>query len=574
MFKAVRIFVLLFCLIFSFISAASDSPILQSGERFHAVRAYHGMVATQERVATDVGVSILREGGNAVDAAVASLFALAVTLPRAGNIGGGGFMLLWLQHPKKAIVIDYREVAPLSISPQDFLNNKDELNIYKYTQSYLSSGVPGTVAGLVYAVKHYGHLSLVQDIAPAILLASKGFVVSQGLAIAIDQAQSRLYKDLATRKIFFKQGGVPYRQGDIMRRPDLANTLQLIAKHGDKGFYNGFVADQIVKASDAHGGKITHRDLSTYRVVVRKPIIGHYHGFDIIGAPPPSSGGIIINEMLNILKGFDISKLGFNNADYLHVISEVMNLGFLDRNEFLGDPSFMDIPENRLLSSQHANTLRHSIDVAKHVPAHVRAKQQAARLESRQTTHVSVADKDGNLVSNTYSLNFSFGNAKTIPGTGILLNNTMADFTAHVAIANPFGLLQGEANCIEPGKRPLSSMSPTLLIDHQNNQFIATGSPGGSHILTSVLQQIINMVDFNQGLGTAIVSPRIHSQLWPDKVQVEQGFNSDTLDALRHKGHAVSEVSAMGSLQTVEIRRGVYYGYADPRRIGAKAAGY
>ena len=554
--------------------SAQAAVLFEKNARFHEVKAPHAMVATQEKVATQVGVSILQQGGNAVDATAAVCFVQGLTLPRAGGIGGGGFMLLWLHKLHKAIVIDYRETAPSAATSKVFLSHDGHVDRHKYTQSYLSVGVPGAVAGLSLAIKKYGHLSLAQDIAPAIYLARHGFKVSQGLAAALQAAKPRLAKDVAMHRIFFKANGQVYQQGDVMRRPDLANTYALLAKHGAKAFYTGKIAQKIVHTMQAHGGLMTLDDLKNYKPIIRQPLVGHYRGYTVITVPPPSSGGVTLIEMLNMLEHYNLSHMGFLSARLLHLYIEVMNVAYRDRNIEIGDPAFVKVPVAQLISKAYANKLVKEINLKQHTPAAAISKLKPLVQESHETTQVSVADKQGNLAATTYSLNYSFGNGKAVPGTGILLNNTLADFTAKVGVANPFGLIQGANNLLAPNKRPVSSMTPLMVIAPKGTLMLATGSPGGARIITTVLQFMLDWIDFHTNLATATETPRIHSQLWPDKVFVEQGLSADTLRLLAKMGHVIVPIAAMGSLQTVAIGSGHDYGFADTRRIGASAQGY
>jgi len=541
--------------------------------RFYPAEAQHGMVATASAPASIIGKNILKQGGNAVDAAVAIGFALAVTLPQAGNIGGGGFMLIWQNHKQHAIAIDYREKAPLGATPNMLLDKSNNVNYKVLSTSYLSSGVPGTVAGLVYAENHYGKLGLKRVMAPAISLAQHGFTVPASLAYYLKRYQSRLSRSKATRKVFFHANGQPYAEGETQMRPLLAKTLTLISEKGDRGFYEGDTAKKIAADNLRHGGLITLKDLHAYKVSVVSPITGTYHGYKIMAMPPPSSGGVILVEMLNMLKNAHLSPKDALSAKTDHILAEVMNLAYNDRNTHLGDPQFVTMPLKKLTSQAYANRLYHTINRVKHTPS-AQISTLKATQESHQTTHFSVIDQDGNMVSNTYTLNFGFGNGQMIRGTGILMNNEMLDFTSKPGVANPFGLIESKANIIAPGKRPLSSMTPTFLINNNTHQLLATGSPGGSKIITTVMQFILNYVDFKTNIATATARPRIHSQLWPDALQYEPGISPDTLALLKHMGHHLKPSRTMGALETVARIKARFYGYSDNRRADGKAIGY
>ncbi|MGJ3495137.1 Gamma-glutamyltranspeptidase precursor [Piscirickettsia salmonis] len=561
--------------VITFHASFASSPVIQeSSERFHPVWAAQGMVASQEALATKVGRDILAQGGNAVDAAVAVGFALAVTLPRAGNLGGGGFMLVWLNKEHKALAINYREKAPLAASANMYLDKEGNVDRHKITQTYLAAGVPGTVAGLTYALKKYGTMPLKQVIAPAIALARQGIRVTPDLASSLIQAKARLEKSPASQAIFFKKNNQNYQAGDLLTQGDLASSLSLIAQQGGRAFYQGKIAKKIVAAMKTHGGLITLADLKKYQVQELEPIVGHYNGYTIYSMPPPSSGGVTLIELLNILSGFPLKDLGLNSAQSIHLLVEAMNLAYRDRNHYLGDPNFVKMPLKRLASMQYADQLRQQIQWSYHTPSSKISAKKFDDPESYQTTHYSIIDKDGNMVANTYTLNYSYGNGHVVPGTGILLNNEMDDFTAKPGVPNGFGLVQGEANAVAPEKRPLSSMTPTLVLNPQGQPLLATGSPGGSRIITTVLQVLLNRFTYGLNIASSVAAPRIHSQLWPDVILYEQGISLGTLFKLQEMGHKLQPVDAMGSAQTVEKSqtRGDY-GVADPRRSGALAAG-
>lgn len=561
--------------ILTFNATAQPAPaIIESQQRFHPIVGRHGVVATQELQASHVGLAILKKGGNAVDAAVAVGFALAVTLPRAGNLGGGGFMLIWLNAKQQAIAINYREMAPQMASADLFLRADGTIDKDKLLNTFYGSGVPGTVAGLIRAQQKFGKLDLKTVMQPAIELAKQGMLVSPGTADAMLQAKGRLAKDPAAKRIFYKANGDVYRAGERLKQHDLAASLQAIANQGENAFYQGEIAKKIVAAMANHQGVISANDLANYRVEVTVPVRGQYHGYTILSMPPPSSGGVSIIEMLNILEAFPLASLGHNSADSIHRFVETMNLVFNDRNTLLGDPNFVAMPLQKLLSKSYAAMLRHKMNLQKHTPSTEISRLKPLALEGRNTTHYSIIDKDSNVVVNTYTLNHSFGNAKVIPGTGILMNNEMDDFTILAGKANSYGLVQGDKNVIAPGKRPLSSMTPTIVLDNQNHPVLATGSPGGSRIITTVLQVIINVIDYRFNIASAVAIPRVHSQLWPDVLYIEQGISPDTQARLIQMGHHIVTTTAMGSAQTVSQEDDTRQGAADPRRAGAAALAY
>ncbi|MDC0534510.1 gamma-glutamyltransferase [Francisellaceae bacterium] len=568
-----RLFI--FYVLIFFIKIGYTSPALQeTTEIFHPEIAKNGMVSTQDYLATQVGVDILKKGGNAVDATVAVGFALAVTLPRAGNLGGGGFMVIWLNEKQKAIAINYREKAPSHASEKMYQDTSGNIIEGKSSDDYLASGVPGTVAGLILAQNEYGKLSLKEVMCPAINLAENGFVVSFKLSQAIEQAKDWLSRNKAAKAIYFRPDGKVLQPGDIWKQPDLAKTLKEIAIGGDKAFYEGEIAEKIVADMEKHGGLITAEDLKNYKPEIMQPVKGSYRGYTIYSMPPPSSGGVILIELLNILEGYPISTYGLNDAQYIHILAEAMSQAYYDRNIKLGDPDFVDNPTDILISKPYADNVRRSISLTKHTPSNKISHALKPAYESTETTQSSIVDSEGNMVANTYTLNYSFGNGQVIEGTGILMNNEMVDFTSKVGIPNAFGLIQGKANSIEPNKRPLSSMTPTIVLDKDGKPFLATGSPGGSRIITTVLQVILNVIDHNLNIQTAVSLPRMHNQLWPDEIRLEQGFSDDTIHILEVMGHKVKPIDAMGSAETIQYNGNLYFGAADPRRPGAKAEGY
>jgi gamma-glutamyltranspeptidase/glutathione hydrolase len=564
----------IFILFFSFGSAAAqETDNFSKRDIFHPVFAKSGMVTTQEAVATRIGVEILKKGGNAVDAAVAVGFALAVTLPRAGNLGGGGFMLIYNRKEGKTITVDYREKAPLKATRDMFLNTEGNVDIDRARFSYKAAGVPGTVAGLALALKCYGTMSLQEVIEPAIRLADKGIVVTRDLAASLKAKRERLLRWEETKKIFFKPGEVPFEPGDRLVQEDLARSLQLISQNGPQAFYKGSIAEKIAADSAANGGLITLQDLKAYRPVIRQPVRGTYRGHEIISVPPPSSGGIHLIQILNILEAFPIASMGHNSAETIHLMAEAMKLAYADRDKFLGDPDFFKLPLKGLISKKYAAKLRTRINPYRAAKATAISAGNPLLYESEDTTHFSLMDSAGNVVSNTYTLNFSYGSGIVAAGTGILLNNEMDDFSAKPGVPNAYGLTGGEVNAIKSGKRPVSLMTPTIVMKDQK-PFLATGSPGGSHIITTVLQIIMNVVDHNMNIAAASVAPRIHHQWLPDELRVEQGLSPDTIALLKARGHKVVFKNAMGSTQSIMLTGKGFLGYSDPRQLGALTSGY
>lgn len=573
-----RIYLFIFGIVFIFIvslqSGFSQTPPLYETEAiFHPVIASNGMVSTQEKLATEAGLQVLKEGGNAIDAAVTVGFALAVTLPRAGNIGGGGFMMIHLADKNQNIALDYREKAPLKATADMFLDEQGEVMQNKSRFSPLAVGVPGTVAGLVMALDNYGTISLERALQPAIALAEKGFIVTHDFVDSLNFARSFLNKHLASQAIFYPQGNPPI-VGEIFQQPDLAKSLKLIAQEGKKAFYAGEIAQAIVQEMETSGGLISLEDLAKYQPVIRKPIEGHYQGYDIYSMPPPSSGGVHLVQILNILKPFKLNQLGHNTAKTIHLMTEAMKLAYADRSKYLGDPDFVDVPIDSLTSQKYANQLSKKIELNRAIPSTKIAPDNPLKYqESHETTHYSVVDKDGNAVANTYTLNFSYGSGITVPNTGILLNNEMDDFVAKPGVANAYGLTGDEFNAIAPEKRMLSSMTPTIVLK-DDRVFLVTGSPGGSRIITTVLQIILNVIDFKMNIAEATVAPRIHHQWLPDKLYLESGVNQDTRDLLNKKGHNLETSRAIGSTQSIMKIDNFLSGFSDTRRREALTAGY
>ncbi len=572
--KSVKKNVMLVLLIILFGAASVHGQAILSGDRSVPVEAKNGMVVTSHILATEVALEVLKKGGNAVDAAVTAGFALAVTQPRSGNIGGGGFMLVSSEKKKEVVAIDYREKAPAGATRDMYLDadgNADQ-NLSRF--SHLSAGVPGTVAGLALAVEKYGSITLAEALTPAIELAEKGFVVTPRFSKGVKSKQKRLFRFEAGKKKFLKADGSFYEPGDIYIQADLADVLKRIAKDGVKGFYEGRTAELIVAEMKKGKGLITLEDLKNYQPKIRKPISGAYRGYDIHSMSPPSSGGAHIIQILNILEKYPIGILGCNSAKTIHLMAEAMKRAYADRSKHLGDSDFVAVPLDGLTSKKYAASLRAEIDphfasISKNI-----APGNPTGFESDETTHFSIVDKYGNAVANTYTINFSYGSGIVVEGAGFLLNNEMDDFSAKPGVPNAYGLIGGEANKIEPRKRMLSSMSPTIVMKNGKN-FLVAGSPGGSRIITTTLQVIMNVIDHNLNVQAAVNAPRVHHQWLPDEIRIEQGISLDTIRLLEAMGHTVKEKSSMGAIQSIMIAEdGVMYGGADPRRSTSAAMGF
>jgi gamma-glutamyltranspeptidase/glutathione hydrolase len=542
----------------------------------HGVVAQNGMVVAQEARAARIGVEILDRGGNAVDAAVAVGFAMAVTYPRAGNIGGGGFMVIHLDKEKRDIAIDYRETAPAAATPAMFLDAKGEPDVGKSRDSALAIGVPGTVAGLALAQSKYGSgkLSLAELIAPAIDLAAKGFPVKDDTADSLPRARERIARWKSFPPILLKNGSEPLQEGDRLIQSDLADTLRAVAQQGPRGFYEGPTAARIADAVKKAGGIMTKDDLKNYQAVERPVVRGTYRGYDIVSMPPPSSGGVHLIEMLNILEGYKLER----GEKSLHLMIEAMKRAYADRAGFMGDPDAVTMPIKGLTSKSYAATLRASIGERATLSGDIRPGNPADH-EGRNTTHFSVIDRDGNAVSNTYTLNFSYGVGLIADGTGVLLNNELDDFTAKPGASNAFGLVGYTANLPGPNKRPLSSMTPTIVLK-DGKPVLVTGTPGGSRIITAVLQQVVNVIDFKMPLDEAVGAPRLHHQWQPDQLFAEPGFDPALIAALQARGHAVvptrpaTAVNSIAVTPKGEFTPQTYVGAADTRTRGSLAAGY
>ena len=544
------------------------------GQRSLPVIARHGMVVAQEGTAARIGVDILKKGGNAVDAAVATALALAVTLPRAGNLGGGGFMLVYLAKTKRTVAIDYRETAPSATRPGVFLGATGDADPHLSRDTGLAVGVPGTVAGLALALEKYGSgtFTLAQLAAPAADLARSGLVVGDDLADSLTHS-SRLRSWPSSAAIFLHPDGAPLAVGDRLVQSDLAATLDAIGRDGRKGFYEGPVAARLIAAIGEAGGAMTEADLKSYRAIEREPVRGTYRGHEIVSMPPPSSGGVHVIEILNILEGMQLAEKGAESAAAIHDMAEAMKMAYADRAEYLGDPATVQVPVKGLTSKAYAALLRQQILADRARPASEVRAVDPTPYESNQTTHFSVVDADGNAVANTYTLNFSYGLGLVAPGTGVLLNNELDDFAAKPGAPNAYGLVGGIANAPGPQKRPLSSMAPTFMFRDGRLELV-TGSPGGSRIITIVLQMILNTVDFGMNLAEATQAVRIHDQLLPDELQVERGLSVDTIRLLQAQGYAVKVSEAWGSAQSIAVIGGMLAGAADMRQRGTAAVGY
>lgn len=536
---------------------------------FSPVAARNGMVVSSEPLASEAGLEMLRAGGNAVDAAVATGFALAVTHPAAGNIGGGGFMLI-RRASGESVVVDYREQAPAAASRDMYLDAKGEANLEASTVGPLAVGVPGTVAGLALAEQKNGKLGLARVLEPAIRLAEQGFPVSYSFSETLREASELLSKFPESRRIFLRDGR-PYEPGEIFKQPDLARTLREIARRGPKGFYTGRVARAIVATMEKHHGLMKLLDLEQYQAKLRPPLVGHFRGYEILTVPPPSSGGVGLIEMLNVLEPLELGPP--NSFQAMRLIAETMRRAYADRAAYLGDADFVSVPVVGLTNPQYAAKLREAILEAKAQSPVQPGKPQV--FESGQTTNYSVVDAEGNAISNTYTLNGGYGSGVTVEGAGFLLNNEMDDFAAKPGTPNMFGLVQGEANAIAPRKRPLSSMTPTIVLQDGKVRLVL-GSPGGGTIVNTVLQVLLNVTVFKMDVREAVTSPRFHHQWNPDVLVLERwGFSADTLQKLREAGYKLALRDNIGECEAIEIdpRTGWRFGAADPRGDG-KAVGY
>jgi len=567
-----KIYIFLVSLLFvSLLGAkAQNLPIIDYSSVTHPEIGSGGMVVSQRKIASEVGAEILREGGNAVDAAVATALALAVVLPRAGNLGGGGFMLVYSEELKKTIAIDYREMAPIRASRDMFLDKKGNYDRKKAQFSLLSAGVPGTVAGLYYALNKYGTLSWSEVLDPAIKLAEDGFVVPHDLSSVLANYKKRLTANEATAKAYYKKNKETYSPGEVIKLPDLAWSLKELKKVGPDAFYKGKIAGKIVAEMELNGGLITAKDLANYKIKEREPLRGTFKGYEVVSMPPSSSGGVHLIQMLNMLEPFSLKEMGFGSAQSIHLMSEVMKRAYADRSKYLGDTDFVSVPLKGLTDKEYAKALLKEISLTKVTPSKSISSGNPLPYESPDTTHFSVMDSEGNVVSNTYTLNFSYGSGIVIPGTGILMNNEMDDFSSKKGVPNAYGLVGYEANEIEGQKRPLSSMTPTIVFKNKK-PYLVLGSPGGSRIITTVLQVALNVLEHDMSVKQAVVSPRVHHQWLPDVLLMEEGFSPDTVTLLEEMGHTIRSSRTMGSVQAIIYKDKYFYGAADPRRPSSGA---
>jgi gamma-glutamyltranspeptidase/glutathione hydrolase len=538
---------------------------------YHPVVSSKGMVVSQNNLSSDIGKEILNMGGNAVDAAVAVGFSLATTLPRAGNLGGGGFMLVYIKDRNEVFFIDYRSSSPLNSNIKDIFNKKlprdyRRTNFDLVKKGYKAPAVPGSVAGLLDAHSEFGKLPLEKILEPVIKQAEEGILVTYDLHKAIESS-NQLKEDAESKKIYFIND-TPLPVGSLMKRPDLASTFKEISKNGKSGFYEGIIADKFVDAMKANNGFFTLEDLKSYEPVMTSPIVGSYRENLVFTAGPPSGGGVVLLTSLNMLSFFDLSKFGSNSAKTYHLLGESLRRGHNNRSHQVGDPSKYNVPIKTLLSKNRMKELAKGLNMTKATPS---SKVKPLRVvnESRDTTHYSIVDSDGNAVSNTYTLGYSFGSGVTIPGTGILMNNQMNNFAYRYGDSSIDGRVASPGNKFEPGKRPMSTMAPSMVFNKEGQLTLITGSPGGSYIPAAILRVISGVVDFNLNIGEATMLPRVHKD-WPyTGLDYENTISSDVINILDGMGHKPESNKTMGSTQSIHIVDGVRYGYADLRRPNA-----
>jgi gamma-glutamyltranspeptidase/glutathione hydrolase len=554
-----------------FASYIQSTDYIDYPHPFHPTTSSSGMVVSQSSLSSDIGVKILDMGGNAVDAAVAVGFSLATTLPRAGNIGGGGFMLIYLKDKDEVFYIDYRSKSPKNSSIEKLLGTKKipDRNSKRWERvdyTYLASGVPGTVYGLLEAHKNFGKLDLKEIMKPVIEQAENGIIVSSDLNYVI-KVTPQLKSDQESLSIYFKNGE-PLKEFSTMKRPDLANTFREISKYGIKGFYEGAIAERIVEAMNANDGLITYEDLKNYKSFFRMPIAINYKGHKVFTAAPPSGGGITLLTALNILNNINIKKYKSDSTKTYHFLAESLRRGHNNRSHFVGDPDYFDVPISELLSAKRTKELITSIDSNK-ASSIDQVIPYKPRRESKDTTHFSIIDKDGNAVSNTYTLGLSFGSGVTIPGTGILMNSQMNNFAYRYGDKTDIGRGASPGNKFEPGKKPMSTMAPTIIFDKDDKLFLVTGSPGGSDIPAAILRVITGVIDFNLDIGEATMLPRIHKD-WPyEGLEHERAVSRDIVRRLKGMGHKTEYETTIGSTQSIHIVDGVINGFADLRRPNA-----
>lgn len=553
--------------------AAFEAPVFDGlSRRLYPAEAAGGMVASREATAAHVGAEVLAKGGNAVDAAIATGFALSVTLPQAGGIGGGGFMVAHLAEPNTTVAFDFRETAPASARREMFLASDGSVDKQRARYSHAAVGVPGVVAGYAEALERWGTWPLAKVMVPAIRLAREGFPASRWLIRDIERSMPRFEQWPQSLAVVRKPDGSAWRPGEAFRQPDLANTLETIARDGPAAFYEGAIADAIATEMQRHGGLIDGDDLAAYRTVTRVPVWGRYLGLDIASMPPPSSGGAHLIQMLNILEGYHLGAFGAGSARGIHLMVEAMRRAYADRSRHVGDPAFYAVPLSGLIDKGYADVLRADIDPDRATPSEAIGPGNAPAWSDGNTTHLSVMDRAGNAVALTTTLNFAFGTRIVAEGTGVFLNNEMNDFASAPDRPNAWGLVSGDANAVEPGKRPLSSMSPTLLF-RDGSPVLATGARGGGRIITSVMQVILNLVEHRMNLAEATLAPRVHHQWRPDQLRIEPGFSADTIERLAAMGHRIEPSGSLGTVQSVRRVSEGYRGTSDPRRPGGAAAG-
>lgn len=561
---------LVFPLILAFALSCANGTQATEKALVRPVTAPHAMVVTGQDLATQAGLQILNKGGNAVDAAVAAAFVLAVTLPRAGNLGGGGMMLIYSAKDRTVHALDFWQKAPARAWRNMFVgaNGKPVQGLSRY--SYLAVAVPGTVAGLAAALKKHGTIPLADAMAPAIRHAQAGYVLNEHQAADIRKYEELLRADPETERTFFKPGGGFYRAGDLFIQRDLAWTLRDIARRGPEVFYKGRIARKIARQMEKHGGLITEADLAAYELVFREPLRGTYRGHEVFSMPPPSFGGTALIQILNTLEGYDLQDYGPNSAASIHLISEAMKRALADSSLYVGDPDMVKVPAAGLTAKAYADSLRKSIDPTRATPSAQIRPGDAPRYEKESTTHFSVVDREGNAVSCTFTLNGNFGSGIVVEGAGFLLNNEMDNFDTHPGSAEGGGPVEGEANAIAPGKRMLTAIAPTIVLK-KGRPYIVTGSPGSSRIISTILQTVTNVIDFDMNIQEAVNAPKVHNEWLPDELRLEKGISPDTVRILKGMGHKVVTGDPMGCSTSILVdpKTGARYGAPDPRREGS-----
>lgn len=564
----------IYSIIFYFSFVGAQDSYIDYVSPFHPSSGSSGMVVSQNYLSSEIGIEILNKGGNAIDAAVAVGFSLATTLPRAGNLGGGGFMLVYLKERNEIFYIDYRSKSPLNSNIKELFNKKlprdyKRVNFDIVKRGYKASAVPGSVAGLLDAHAAFGKLPLKDILEPVINQALEGIEVSYDLNKAIESSV-QLKEDPESKRIYYKHGKA-LEVGSIMKRPDLANTFTIISKNGKKGFYEGEIANKFVNSMIKNNGFFSHEDLLSYRSTTSHPIVGSYRNNLVFTAGPPSGGGVVLLTALNILSFYDLSLLDSNSAKTYHLLAEALRRGHNNRSHQIGDPNLYNVPINVLLSKERMKELAKGLNMNKATPSS-KVKPMRVLKESRDTTHYSIIDKEGNAVSNTYTLGYSFGSGVTIPGTGILMNNQMNNFAYRYGDSSIEGRVASPANRFQPGKKPMSTMAPSMVFNEQGELLLITGSPGGSYIPAAILRVVSGVIDFKLGIGEATMLPRIHKD-WPySGLDYEKTMSKDTADILSNLGHKPEANKTMGSTQSIFIKDGINYGYSDLRRPNAGVA--